>query len=97
MNGRTILMPNQRIFKSERANRIHWLKPILQHWQDPRITYFKFIESNNTEREYFWFKSKSYIVILEEVSANYYLITGFCVDSNNENFYESKYIHREIS
>lgn len=37
-SGRTVVQSKRRIFKENRANRIHWIKPILQNSQDPRIT-----------------------------------------------------------
>jgi hypothetical protein len=87
-------MPKQRVFKEERANRIHWLKPILQHWKDPRITFFTFVEADGTARDYFWYKAKAYMVIMEEVTPDYVLITGFCVDRKEENYYDLKYRFR---
>jgi hypothetical protein len=79
-----------REFREERANRIHWIKPILENYTDKRISRFKFIESNLAVREYFWYKSKNYIVVLEEVIPDYYLITGFCVDESNFKYFLRK-------
>ena len=95
VKGRTVVKPNRAEFRKERAIRIHWIKPILQHWQDPRITHFKFIEAEGMEREYFWFKAKFYMVILEEISPDYLLITGFRVDEEEVYYYEKKYTFRE--
>jgi|WetSurMetagenome_2_1015567.scaffolds.fasta_scaffold328554_1 hypothetical protein len=94
VKGRTVVLPKQREFKEERANRIHWLKPILQHWEDPRITFFTFKESDDTIRYYFWYKAKSYMVIMETVSPDYVLITGFCVDKKCEKNYNLKFRFR---
>lgn len=86
---------NIREFRSERANRIHWIRPILDNCGDKRITRFRYVEDNVTEREYFWLRSKQYIVILEEIEPDYTLITGFCVDSDNQPYYQKKYVNRK--
>ncbi len=80
----------KRSFLSDRANRIHWIKPILEHRIDKRISQFKFKESNGTIREYYWYKEKNYMVILEEVLPDYFLITGFCIDEKNKNYFLRK-------
>jgi hypothetical protein len=90
-SGRTKVLPKHRIFKENRLKRIHWIKPILQHWNDPRITYFYFLEDNRDTRQYFWYKAKDYIVILQELPPDLYFITGFCVDFNNRSYYDAKY------
>ena len=80
----------KREFIEERANRIHWMRPILENHTDKRITYFQSIENDGTIRDYFWFKAKKYIVILEEVLPDYILITGFCVDNKNYSYFLRK-------
>lgn len=79
-----------RKFSSERAMRVHWIKPILENASDKRITRFKYIENSGREREYFWYRAKGYMVILEYVNPNFALITGFCVDSSNQAYYLRK-------
>ena len=83
-----------REFNEDRANRIHWFKPIIENQNDKRITRFKYIEDNGREREYFWYRSKQYIVILEHIAPGFDLITGFCVDSDNQPYYQKKYLNR---
>ncbi len=80
----------KRLFQEDRANRIHWIKPILEHRDDSRITFFRHVESNRIIRDYYWYKAKSYMVVLEEVLPDYFLITGFCVDAKNIHYYEMK-------
>ncbi len=83
-----------REFRSERANRVHWIKPILENWQDSRITRFRNIENDGSIRDYFWYRQKQYIVIVEYISPDYALITGFCVDAESQPYYQRKYINR---
>jgi len=96
IKGKLKISPKQRKFKADRANRIHWIRPILEHSNDVRITNFSFQESDGTLREYFWYKEKQFMVVLEEINPNYHLITGFCVDKHNITYYESKYKGRVI-
>ena len=38
---------------------------------------------------------KQYIVVVEEIDPNYTLITGFCVDAENQPHFQNKYINRD--
>ena len=87
--------PEIREFRPERANRVHWIRPIIEYCNDTRITRFKYTEANGTQREYFWFRAKQYMVILEEINPDYTLITGFCVDPKNQPDYQNKFINRD--
>lgn len=82
-----------REFRSERALRIHWIKPILENCNDKRIRRFKCREYSGREREYFWFV-KGYMVIVEFINPEVALITGFCVDQDNQSYYLRKYQDR---
>ena len=63
--------------------------------EDKRITYFRYIEDDGTLRDYYWYRGKQYIVIVEYIQPDYALITGFCVDCDNQPYYQNKYINRE--
>lgn len=82
-----------REFRSERALRIHWIKPILENCNDRRIRRFKCLECTGREREYFWF-NQGYMVIVEFLSTDVALITGFCIDGDNQTYYMRKYQSR---
>lgn len=82
-----------REFRAERALRIHWIKPILENGNDRRIRRFKCLESSGKEREYFWF-NQGYMVIVEFLSSDVALITGFCIDQENHAYYMRKYQDR---
>lgn len=79
-----------REFRSERALRIHWIKPILENSLDKRITRFRYMENSGREREYFWYRAKGYMVVVEFINPNFTLITGFCVDQSNHAYYMRK-------
>lgn len=82
-----------REFRSERALRVHWIRPILENCSDRRIRRFKCLEYSGREREYFWFL-KGYMVIVEFLNPQVALITGFCVDGDNHEYYMRKYQSR---
>ena len=79
-----------REFLSERSLRVHWINPILENASDKRITHFRYIENSGREREYFWYRNKGYMVVVEYVNPNFALITGFCVDQSNQAYYMRK-------
>lgn len=82
-----------REFRTERALRIHWIKPIIENGNDRRIRRFKCLESSGREREYFW-HFNGYMVIVEFINPDVALITGFCVDQDNQAYYMRKYQNR---
>ncbi len=96
IDGKLKISPKTRKFKEDRANRIHWIKPILEHANDAKITSFRFEESDGKIRDYYWYKEKGYMVVVEEVNPDYQLITGFCVDTKNELYYNNKYDNRIV-
>lgn len=79
-----------RQFDGNRANRVHWIRPILEAFPDPRISHFRNLEANGSIRDYFWFKPMGFIVILEKVIPDYVLITAFSVDNENLTYFERK-------
>lgn len=74
----------RRVFEPERANRVHWIKPILLNHHERCIKYYLYTESDGTARDYFWYEEKKYVVILEKVSKDYWLISGHCVDDEQK-------------
>lgn len=83
-----------RRFDEKRANRVHWIRPIIENSDCKLVERFEFIESNGKLREYFWCRCLDYIVVVEYQNPNYKMITGFCIDGENRAYYQNKYIHR---
>ena len=80
-----------REFRSERALRIHWIKPIIENCNDMRIRRFRYTEESGREREYFWFVEKEYIAVVEFLNPDVALITGFCLDRDNQAYFMRKF------
>ncbi len=70
-----------RSFDKARANKIHWIKPILVNCIDSRIHVFdRSHDKTGKPQRYFWFKNKDFVVILRNYHQDNFLVTAFCVD-----------------
>ncbi len=69
-----------RNFDPFRANKIHWIKPIINYVNDRRIKYFEEINSSSQNQLFYWYEEKNFVVIIREIKPDYLLITSFCVD-----------------
>ena len=78
--SRNIDNSKKRTFDPNRANKVHWIKPILENSNDKRIKYFEGQNSKAQWCRFYWYKERSYIVILKEISCDLLLVTGYCVD-----------------
>lgn len=55
------------IFQEERAVRIHWIKHIIQNYQQPEVFYYnEFDEATNSYNHCFWLKNQKYFVVVRE-------------------------------
>lgn len=84
---------HKRYFDPERANKIGWIKPIIENHTDNRIKYFERKHFSGQNQKYFWHKEKNFVVIIRDISPDLILITAFCVDKLNKrkfsNWYEA--------
>jgi hypothetical protein len=71
---------NKRNFDRERANKIHWIKPCIEHVKNYRVTYFERLHHNGKNQRYYWFRDRGFVVIIREIQVDLQLITAFCVD-----------------
>ena len=72
-----------RCFEPNRANHIHWIKPILLNCNDKRIKYYQFEETDGKIRDYFWFEAKNFIVIIEKILPDYWLVSAHVIDDGD--------------
>jgi hypothetical protein len=75
---------NGREFDHLRANRIHWVKPILLNHASPRIKYFEYADSNKVVCNHYWLEEKDFMVVVKPIHPDFLVITAFCIDSNHE-------------
>jgi hypothetical protein len=81
----------KRNFDPERANKIHWIRPVLHFKEDNRIKYFERVHSNGQNQHYYWLAEKSYVVIIREITSNLQLVTAFKVDQIEERRFQEWY------
>lgn len=81
----------KRVFDRERANKIHWIKPIINNAHDHRIKYFEEINDKGYNQLFYWYEEKEYVVILRELNPNIILITSFSVDTTYKISLEKSY------
>ena len=68
-----------------RAERINWIKPIIENYADPEIKCFDYLEGNGKTRTYIWLEKFDFVVILEKLpKGNYTIITAFYIDYENK-------------
>lgn len=80
-----------RNFDRERANKIHWIKPVIHFKENARIRYFERIHANGKNQQYYWFHEKDYVVIIREITLTLQLVTAFKVDNLNQTKFKSWY------
>ncbi len=64
----------------DRARRVPWVKPIIENYNDPQLTYFMYLEGSGYVRHYIWNQPDKYVVILESKNTQLRLVTGFNID-----------------
>lgn len=80
-----------RIYTADRANRIHWIKPILENSKDKAILYYKWKDDKNVCKEHFWFFKRDFMVVLKPLSTDVMIVTAFCVDADEKATYFERY------
>jgi len=81
----------ERVFDRHRANKIHWVKCILENRIEDEIIYFEYPEEDGTIRNYYWYKEEGFLVIMEKITPDYLIVTSFNIDNKrNEKYFEDK-------
>ena len=87
---RKSLLTNKRKFDKDRANKIHWIKCIIENSTNALIKKYEVIKDTK-KSIILWLQSKKYVVILREEEPNVLLVTGYCVDQTEEARFNSEY------
>ena len=64
----------------QRAARVHWLRPIIENFENSIVTYFVSPSAKDRPRHYFWLKEDTYLLIIEEAPKRFYIVTAYMVD-----------------
>lgn len=81
----------KRNFDPERANKIHWIRPILENFDDPKIKYFEALNDDGKNQLFYWYEEKDFIIILREIIPSLLLITSFCIDKEERYGLKKRY------
>lgn len=81
---------DKRQYDRDRANRIHWIRPILENWEKPIVSYFEEYNSDGELQYFYWVQPLSFIIILREISVDLLLVTAYCVDKHNTTLFRGK-------
>lgn len=79
----------------KRAKRLPWIKPLIEHSDDPRL--LKWVENgidrrgNLEEVTYIYYQEEQYLVILKDKRKGFFLATAFYVIGYNRQKYYQKY------
>jgi hypothetical protein len=102
-NHRTRQNEKERLPELERAGKLPWARPIIEHESDPCVQVWDFDEATkrgNKLRTYVWLKDWDYVVILERQAKDkgdiFMLITSFHLDhAGKRHDLESRYARRK--
>jgi hypothetical protein len=72
---------DKRQYDRDRANRMHWVKPILENWENPKVSYFEQHNKDGELQYFYWLQAHSFVVILRELNPDLLLVTAYCVDA----------------
>lgn len=89
---RMINPAGRRIFDCHRANRVHWIKPILDAHESKQILFYKWRDDDKICKEHYFAIHLDFMVILKENSNSWQLVTAFCVDPDEKKKYYERYI-----
>ncbi len=84
-------MKQRREFDLPRACRLHWIKTILRHSEDPLVWYYEHTEGDGTLKQYYWYERRDYLVILKPIAPDLLLVTAFCVDKHEKIFHRKRH------
>lgn len=78
-----------RLYDCQRANRIHWIRPILLAHPNKDIFYYRWKDDQGICKHHYWHFSQDFMVVTVDVSPNVRIVTTFCVDKDEKQaFYE---------
>jgi hypothetical protein len=81
-----------RLYDCERANRAHWIKPILQNNNQKEVLYYRWLDGDGTCKHHYWLISKSFMVVLKTIGNFQQIVTAFCVDNDQKLIYYERFM-----
>ncbi len=89
---RTNNKTKEREFDTQRASRIHWIKPIIENYNNHEIKLF-YADYNKKIRLFLWAEDYDFVVILQKLGNNYssYLVTSFYIEEWKKKKFQKMY------
>lgn len=81
----------RRNFDRERANRIHWIRPILEQVDNPAIWYFERLNDRQQMQYFYWYEAGNFLVLLRNIEPDLFLVTSFYVDKGYKTQFKEWY------
>jgi hypothetical protein len=75
---------NDRIPDFERSRKLPWLRIILERSPCDGVSCFRYQEGSGKYRVYVWLEELDYVIILEELTYVYKMVTVFRIDHHNQ-------------
>jgi len=79
-----------------RAKRLPWVRSIIENFTCSGVKTWRYVEDNKKVRNYLWLEQKDFMVILQEDTKGYILITAYCVEYQNARIKLQKKYDRRI-
>jgi hypothetical protein len=73
---------SDRLFDKERASRLPWCKPTIEHSYDDVVCFWNYVEGNNRINTYIWLTNLDYLIILQRRKNVCFLVTAYYVDGD---------------
>ena len=72
---------SERLLDMRRCERLPWIKPLIEHPDEPEILSWDYEEGDRTIKTYIWIKDDNFVVIMKKYpNRRRRLITSFYVD-----------------
>ncbi len=75
-------LKGRRQFDRHRANRIHWIKPILLQRNDLRVRFFEDEDDKGVLKQHYWYEEGNHMVVVKPIGNDTLVVTGFVVDAD---------------
>lgn len=80
-----------RLYDCQRANRIHWIRPVLLAHPNKEIFYYRWKDDKGVCKHHYWYFSKDFMVVTVDIAADLRIVTTFCVDKDQKKVFYERY------
>lgn len=73
-----------------RARKLNWIRPICENIGEQGVSCWRYLEGSGRWRVYLWLEEENYVLIFEELTYVYKIVTSFSIDASND------YLRRDL-